>query len=908
MKRHIELNVRSRYTYAGGFDQGETVLSPEEIVAFAKADGASAVALTDRFSVFGYPMFAIAAKQAGIRPIFGMELTCRKGRKERFPATMLARTQEGLANLYRILSDSHDPEDDWLQWPCADWDDVLRNREGLWIGRKCDPDYFSQIQNEDVAERIVHDFSDIDYVEILPLTEDEKEELGTIACRVVDLLQSMGKYPFAVSNAAGITQEDKLCWQMLHRGGADSDTFRPMKTTEAMLADFAFLGDLAETVVIDNTNILVDGIETVTPRPAKKDVFSIPGAEEEIRRRCRKAMVKKYGTIPPEEADKRLAEELDKIAYSQSWTRFLLAAKLCEKADEIGVLHNVSRGMEAASFVAHLLGITETDPLSPVKGGEALDCALFFGADEKKKPTFDLQFSENGIDRLLAYLDDEFGKEHICFAGHSERIGHLHASCLVNERLPKADPAYKRHLIERLMGVQTAIRGYRYENTVTLFPMDKSIFDLCPVGYGGPGHEATERRMVLMPHRYLHLEEINLCTNDTLSELQEMKELTGVPAKSVPYREVDTSKLENRGFWPGIVSYDASKETLKPYTPSNFDDLVRVCGSQAGASETVATCLRMAWYREHHPTAFYSALLNREAQLYGFGIGDILTAIRECRERVKEALDSFWEEYGKDYVFTEENGDIWAIHEAFLYEIALACFDEGIAFLSADKCTRFVPAEGGICLPSCGEFLRKGRTRFVMLEGVIDCIPSEDYRAYLREHPIELSVLQQATIVSEFGSKEQQIRLLQELSELSNDEDEKALPNTAIDEIRKFGNVGEATERVYASLFPHEGFPLFPFLEVCHLPALYQTGDLIHYRGHHCYVANGPKLTECSDFTDECYYCYCLSAAIRDKDDLGRAHEHVHICRAESSRIEDLTEQELKALETIRRLTNESGR
>ena len=198
--------------------------------------------------------------------------------------------------------------------------------------------------------------------------------------------------------------------------------------------------------------------------------------------------------------------------------------------------------------------------------------------------------------------------------------------------------------------------------------------------------------------------------------------------------------------------------------------------------------------------------------------------------------------------------------------------------------------------------------RFALLQGVIDCIPSGDYRAYLREHPIALPVLQQATIVSEFGSKEQQIRLLQQLSEISGDEDEKALLDTAIDEIRKFGNVGEATERVYASLFPHEGFPLFPFLEVCHLPALYQTGDLIRYRGHHCYVANGPKLTEYSDFTDECYYCYDLSATIRDRDDLDRAHEHVHICQAETAEIEDLTEQELKALEAIRRLTNESGR
>ncbi|MBO4453400.1 MAG: hypothetical protein J5793_05640 [Clostridia bacterium] len=188
------------------------------------------------------------------------------------------------------------------------------------------------------------------------------------------------------------------------------------------------------------------------------------------------------------------------------------------------------------------------------------------------------------------------------------------------------------------------------------------------------------------------------------------------------------------------------------------------------------------------------------------------------------------------------------------------------------------------------------------MNDVIDCIPSKDLKEYLSRHPIEMSVLQQATIVSEYASKKRKIELFQRLSEETATESEKTLLNVAIEEINKSGYTGKETNKAYALLFPHDGTPLFPFLEICDLPVLFGIGDIISYRRRRYYVAERPAITDNSDFSDECYLCYGLFKKIDSKEDLFCAHEHIGVCVAEASSFEDLTDNEAKTAETIKRL------
>ena len=71
---YVELHAASAFSFLEGASL------PEHLAARAAALGYDALALVDRDGVYGAPRFYRAANEAGLRPIFGAELTIRSGR------------------------------------------------------------------------------------------------------------------------------------------------------------------------------------------------------------------------------------------------------------------------------------------------------------------------------------------------------------------------------------------------------------------------------------------------------------------------------------------------------------------------------------------------------------------------------------------------------------------------------------------------------------------------------------------------------------------------------------------------------------------------------------------------------------------------------------------------------------
>lgn len=184
-----------------------------------------------------------------------------------------------------------------------------------------------------------------------------------------------------------------------------------------------------------------------------------------------------------------------------------------------------------------------------------------------------------------------------------------------------------------------------------------------------------------------------------------------------------------------------------------------------------------------------------------------------------------------------------------------------------------------------------------MNEKVIECIPSATMRKYLTEKSIEMSVIQQATIVFEYAEGKERISLLQILLEETNNEAEKMLLSSAIKDLQS-GNewISDVTQEIYNKNFPHKRFPLYPFLEVCGLPVLFKRGDVIRRcsTGSTLYYVRGQPLLipEHCDFSDECYLCYPLLEPVRDDHDLLLSHEHIPSCEAERASRKRLTFQQ----------------
>jgi DNA polymerase III alpha subunit/nucleotidyltransferase/DNA polymerase involved in DNA repair len=89
----VSLVVRSHYSFLS------STLSPAAIVALAQQHGLPAIALCDQGNLHGAVEFVQAAKEAGIRPILGVEV-----RMEGRPLWLYVENARGYANLCRLLS------------------------------------------------------------------------------------------------------------------------------------------------------------------------------------------------------------------------------------------------------------------------------------------------------------------------------------------------------------------------------------------------------------------------------------------------------------------------------------------------------------------------------------------------------------------------------------------------------------------------------------------------------------------------------------------------------------------------------------------------------------------------------------------------------------------------------------
>src|ERR671918_188636 len=93
----VHLHCHSSWSLLDG------ALPAEALAHLAAEAGFEAVALTDHDALTGAVRFSRACRDAGVKPIFGAELTLDTGHH----ITLIARNATGYGNLCRLLSDAH---------------------------------------------------------------------------------------------------------------------------------------------------------------------------------------------------------------------------------------------------------------------------------------------------------------------------------------------------------------------------------------------------------------------------------------------------------------------------------------------------------------------------------------------------------------------------------------------------------------------------------------------------------------------------------------------------------------------------------------------------------------------------------------------------------------------------------
>lgn len=105
IKRYVSLHHHSTFSFLDGF------ALPEDHVKRAAELDMAAMALTEHGNVSSHPRLEMAAKETGVKPLYGCELyttlTGQKTKKKNH-LTVLAENQEGYRNLMRLVSDGWD--------------------------------------------------------------------------------------------------------------------------------------------------------------------------------------------------------------------------------------------------------------------------------------------------------------------------------------------------------------------------------------------------------------------------------------------------------------------------------------------------------------------------------------------------------------------------------------------------------------------------------------------------------------------------------------------------------------------------------------------------------------------------------------------------------------------------------
>src|SRR4051812_757822 len=117
---YVEFHACSAFSFLRGGS------FPEHIAEAGAQLGLPAVALLDRNGVYGAQRFAVKARECGVRPIVGCELTMEDGSI----LPVLVKTETGYANLCSLLTEAHLRSE--TKGECAvQWDELPNFSEGV---------------------------------------------------------------------------------------------------------------------------------------------------------------------------------------------------------------------------------------------------------------------------------------------------------------------------------------------------------------------------------------------------------------------------------------------------------------------------------------------------------------------------------------------------------------------------------------------------------------------------------------------------------------------------------------------------------------------------------------------------------------------------------------------------------
>lgn len=588
--KRVELHLHTQMSAT------DAITPISEAIATAARWGHPAIAVTDHGVVHAFPEAMKAAKKHNIQVIYGCEGYLEGNDKGYYHIILLAKNQQGLQNLYRLVSLSH--VDYFYKRPILPRDLLNRYREGLILGSACERgEVFTALRKGLPWDEVKTIAQIYDYLEIQPICNNlfmvrnglaaDEEQLRDWNRDIVRLGKELIKPVCATGDVHFLEPEDEIHRKVLLAPmGMDTENPTPLyfKTTEEMLSEFSYLGEEdALSVVVRAPMSLTAQCEPIDPVRSGEYFPKIEGSAQELQDLAYGRARELYGTPIPELIQKRLDIELGSIIKKGYDIIYIIAQKLVKRSLDEGYLVG-SRGSVGSSIAAYFAGITEVNALPPhyrcpqcrisefpppeelndaacgadmpakncpqcgniyEKDGFDIPFATFLGFEADKKPDIDLNFSGEYQERAHAHTVEIFGAEKVFRAGTITTLQEKNAMGYALKYQEKGNHDLQNagllYLAKGCEGVKTTTG--QHPGGLIIVPEDNEIYDFCPVQYS-----ANKKQGMVCTHFDYHAIEENLLKLDLLGHdgptfIRHLEDLTGVDNRKIPLDDPQTMSI-----------------------------------------------------------------------------------------------------------------------------------------------------------------------------------------------------------------------------------------------------------------------------------------------------------------------------------------------------------------------------
>ncbi|MCL2728079.1 MAG: DNA polymerase III subunit alpha, partial [Bacteroidales bacterium] len=393
---------------------------------------------TDHGNMFGVKEFLkTAEKYPQVKPIIGCEVylspdgrTVRRGKEDQSSnhLILLAKDITGYKNLVKLSSRAY--TEGFYYKPRIDHDLLQQYHQGLIACSAClageIPSLLLDGKREEASSRAAwykQLFGDDFYIEIQrqkskdPSLQEVYEEQQRIEKTLIEIAVQHNIKIIATNDVHFVDEEDAMAHDRLICINTNSDVNDPKRlryTREEYFKTNAEMAELFKDLphALENTWEIAEKIErySIDSKPIMPH-FPIPpdfeDADAYLRHLTLKGAMDKYGEID-ESLQKRIDYELETVKKMGFPGYFLIVQDFILASREMGVWVGPGRGSAAGSVVAYCLGITLIDP---IKYGLLFE--RFLNPERISMPDMDIDFSDDGRSKVLQYVEEKYGKDHV---------------------------------------------------------------------------------------------------------------------------------------------------------------------------------------------------------------------------------------------------------------------------------------------------------------------------------------------------------------------------------------------------------------------------------------------------------------------------------------------------------------